>query len=154
VSMYIIYALALLGSFLARRAIRQDETCGYIAEEINKVDNVDDKKMTKLVVVCLTDPNENKWAFLGYLLIILSIAFKWYYYSFVSALGLMGIVCLLLVVIGVVLFSKPDQPKYIADVVKSLHRRKKEYLDKHDLMRADAINYYIEKVESKFRLKL
>mgnify|MGYP007090083981 CR=1 FL=1 len=102
----------------------------------------------------LTDPKENKWAFLGWILVAYSIGIRWYENGFMSALGLFGIVCLITAGIGIAFFAKPEQPKYIADVVKSLHRRKKEYLDKHDVMRADAVNYYIEKVESKFRLKL
>lgn len=39
-----IYTLAIVGAFLARRAMRQDDTCKYIAKEITKVDDVNDEK--------------------------------------------------------------------------------------------------------------
>lgn len=151
-SSYLIYLLAILGAFLSRRAMRQDDTCKYIAAEILKYDGVDDKKEIKSVVASLTDPNQNKWAFVGYGLLFFCVAYKWYYYGFLSALGIFAVLSLLIALFGMFFYSKPHQPKYVADVLKSLYRRKSEYLTSHDVMRADAVNYFIKKVELRFRL--
>lgn len=147
-NVYAIYLISVVGWILTRRATHQDDVCKYLAIEFH---GEEDKVLIKSTVAALTDPKQNIWAFLGWALILLSGYLKWSDAGALSAFIMVGISMFTASMFGLYILPKPSEPKCMADVLKSLYRRKAEFEKKHDAMRAQAIDFYIEKVDGKFK---
>ena len=131
--------------------MHQDDVCKYLAIEFY---GEEDKVLIKSTVAALTDPKQNIWAFLGWALILLSGYLKWSDAGALSAFIMVGISMFTASMFGLYILPKPSEPKCMADVLKSLYRRKAEFEKEHDAMRAQAIDFYIEKVDGKFKKDL
>ncbi len=147
-NVYAIYLISVVGWILTRRAMHQDDVCKYLAIEFF---GEEDKASIKSTWAALTDPKQNIWAFLGWALILLSGYLKWSDAGALSAFIMVGISMFAASMFGLYILPKPSEPKCMADVLKSLYRRKAEFEKKHDVMRAQAIDFYIEKVDGKFK---
>lgn len=128
--------------------MHQDDVCKYLAIEFY---GEEDKVLIKSTVTALTDPKQNIWASLGWALILLSGYLKWSDAGALSAFIMVGISMFTASMFGLYILPKPSEPKCMADVLKSLYRRKAEFEKEHDAMRAQAIDFYIEKVDGKFK---
>ncbi len=148
-NVYAIYLISFAGWILTRRAGHQHAVYKHMAKALH---GEDEEVLIKATTNSLTDPKQNKWAFFGYGLVALAIYLKWIDTGFLSAFLMLSISLFLTAMYGILILPKPSEPKCAADVLKSLYRRKMEFEKEHDVMRADAINYYIKKVEEKFRI--
>lgn len=150
-NVYAIYLISIAGWILTRRALHQDDVCKSMAIALHGKEN---KALIKSATVAMTDPKQNKWAFLGYGLVVLAIYLKWSDAGALSAFIMVGISMFTASMFGLYILPKPSEPKCMADVLKSLYRRKAEFEKDHDVIRANAIDFYVEKVEEKYRADL